>query len=1186
MTTIFFIADTHFGKKYNFLQDYELGFSERNLDVIENCERIIKTAIEEKPDYVIFLGDVYERQMISPTIRKIVRERIFIPLFENNIQVIILGGNHDSPRNLQKGSDLLELSSFPNVKVITEPQPYIDDDIGFLFMPYLHFDVLVDIAQKTGIDIPEGKNNYVIAQRIIDNLVEKLHKTELQNCEQNLLIGHYYLDGAKIRETNNPTEIYGEFKFNKQMVHKELFDLVMFGHVHLKQTLWNDDRVVILGSIDRLDFGERDSDKFYCVYEVEEDNLEFREIECRKLMQMKVEVPDNEQAPTEYIIEHLPKKADLTDVLFRLNIVHSRGQEVQISSEKLKDHLSNTFYTDINYKIRPGEDEPHLRDINLDPLNLFKDYLAQKYDEHEHYEELKKEGIELIKKEMSSIGTTAKGPLSIKSVTIRNFNKYGKNSSKIEFEDDIYVIRGPTGSGKSSILDAVTYALFKRSTRRDEGMTIDEILYEGGRLELEVLLGEKILKIIRANPSPRLKIYLDGKELYKGKNMSEKEDKIEEMIGYTYDAFISSFFIRQQELQIFSTLKSSERQERLTELFKLEIFRDITDELKTTIDTMEAKKTELEGEVKAYKKTVEPLSEHKENLKNLKGELAKLNLQLKRKTETLENFDNTLSQLKPKKEKYKNQKVIFEQKQQVLSSNKEEIQESKAKQKKYKQLQEKLKDYKGLTETRNKLDEQKEIFEKKRRKKNDYTNRINTQEEILNTTRRERKSQVRDISQELETISKRLEKLEASFSKKQAFKLLKNIGSLSERLERLTEIEIPMAQDYDDQERLQEFEHLKEETKDSFEKEHPKEDLINEDIFKVEELQSRKQSVEHKLQTLQTEFDKKQQDIQQKIEELKTKLKQEGLDEDFNGNLIKVKDKLDDIKEKEQEKQEIEKNLEQTKDFSSLIEKLQQDNVELEQELDDLKENLKELKPHYEKYQEIEQQRNDLKESLTELKESIAGRKAEVEGTKEIIKEIEQIQQEVKKTTQAIDQLKFDIEIRKILREDIFHLNGVPSFAIDRILPAISIQASNIVSDLSEGKLNQINFRPVERENRIGFDICVHDGERERLADTFSGGEKTQINAAIRFAIMERISEIPDTTGAVFRKSDTLFIDEGDLGTLDTDSARQRFVDKIIEMQEIFKKIILITHLEDVAKQFSNQIHIAIDEKTGKSKIL
>lgn len=157
-------------------------------------------------------------------------------------------------------------------------------------------------------------------------------------------------------------------------------------------------------------------------------------------------------------------------------------------------------------------------------------------------------------------------------------------------------------------------------------------------------------------------------------------------------------------------------------------------------------------------------------------------------------------------------------------------------------------------------------------------------------------------------------------------------------------------------------------------------------------------------------------------------------------------------------------------------------------------------------------------------------------------------------------------------------------FAMTKILPAIEIRASEILSDLTDGQLSQITFKEFKTVSRVGFDIYVNDGTQEREATSFSGGEKTQINAAIRFAIMERIAEIPDTAGAIFRKSNTLFIDEGDLGTLDDDVARNWFIDKILELEKMFKKIILITHLEDVAEQFPNRIKVGRDNN-GKSKI-
>lgn len=312
-------------------------------------------------------------------------------------------------------------------------------------------------------------------------------------------------------------------------------------------------------------------------------------------------------------------------------------------------------------------------------------------------------------------------------------------------------------------------------------------------------------------------------------------------------------------------------------------------------------------------------------------------------------------------------------------------------------------------------------------------------------------------------------------------------------------------------------------------------------------------------------------------------VKEKGLDEDFETKLGAIKSELQKIKQKEQEKEDLEKKLSRKKDYSLLIEKEEKEITQLNKKLDTLKTGLVKLEASYQKYLDLSEIFGKQQEQLQELEPIIKGLQVEIEYITKDINEIQKTEAEVKRIRKELKKVKDKIEIYTLLREDIFHLNGVPKFAIEKILPAISIKASEILNDLTDGKFNQITFIPLGG-NRVGFEIYVYDGERNREASSFSGGEKTQINAAIRFAIMERIAEIPDTTGAVFRKSNTLLIDEGDLGTLDDETARQRFVDKIFELKSMFKIIILITHLEDVAEQFPNRIMIGWDEK-GKSKI-
>ena len=63
----------------------------------------------------------------------------------------------------------------------------------------------------------------------------------------------------------------------------------------------------------------------------------------------------------------------------------------------------------------------------------------------------------------------------------------------------------------------------------------------------------------------------------------------------------------------------------------------------------------------------------------------------------------------------------------------------------------------------------------------------------------------------------------------------------------------------------------------------------------------------------------------------------------------------------------------------------------------------------------------------------------------------------------------------------------------------------------------------------------------------------------------------------------TLFIDEGDLGSLDTLEAQAAFVKKLFTLSTKFK-IILITHLQEIANQFPNSINISRDNYGRSAK--
>src|SRR5206468_2008014 len=75
--------------------------------------------------------------------------------------------------------------------------------------------------------------------------------------------------------------------------------------------------------------------------------------------------------------------------------------------------------------------------------------------------------------------------------------------------------------------------------------------------------------------------------------------------------------------------------------------------------------------------------------------------------------------------------------------------------------------------------------------------------------------------------------------------------------------------------------------------------------------------------------------------------------------------------------------------------------------------------------------------------------------------------------------------------------------------------------------------------------------------------------------LLRELASMPQI-GRTFGRMKTLFIDEGDLGSLDTEISRELFVQKLLRMGEVFEKVILITHLAEIADRFPGRIRVTM----------
>src|SRR6266511_4030532 len=165
---------------------------------------------------------------------------------------------------------------------------------------------------------------------------------------------------------------------------------------------------------------------------------------------------------------------------------------------------------------------------------------------------------------------------------LKGFTAY-RDAQVLDFENlDLFAVTGPTGSGKSSLLDAMTYALFGKVAR--VGVQASHLIAQG-QPRLSVMFDFDVdghrYRVTRstarklAQSTVRLERWRDGEWVSFGEGadrVREATNLIKELIGLDYPAFIRSVLLPQGQFAEFLMGDPKERRDILTELLDLKLF--------------------------------------------------------------------------------------------------------------------------------------------------------------------------------------------------------------------------------------------------------------------------------------------------------------------------------------------------------------------------------------------------------------------------------------------------------------------------------------------------------------------------------------------------------------------------------------------------------------------------------------
>lgn len=197
------------------------------------------------------------------------------------------------------------------------------------------------------------------------------------------------------------------------------------------------------------------------------------------------------------------------------------------------------------------------------------------------------------------------------SLTIEAFGPY-RDSVTLDFSQlenhSMFLISGPTGAGKTSILDAMVYALYgepsgevrktdairsdfaepERMTRVDFSFAIGDAQYRVERLPKQMVAKKRGTGMREQNASATVYEMKDGEWKVIATSAVAIRDTIQRIIGFRKDQFLQVVLLPQGEFRKLLVASTNEREELLHTLFRTELYRKLQEALKSAFDEAKA----------------------------------------------------------------------------------------------------------------------------------------------------------------------------------------------------------------------------------------------------------------------------------------------------------------------------------------------------------------------------------------------------------------------------------------------------------------------------------------------------------------------------------------------------------------------------------------------------------------------
>lgn len=251
-------------------------------------------------------------------------------------------------------------------------------------------------------------------------------------------------------------------------------------------------------------------------------------------------------------------------------------------------------------------------------------------------------------------------------LTMYNFMCYRDNVPSLHF-DGIHLacLAGDNGNGKSSIIDAVTWALWGQARSKSD----DDLIHSGQaamEVEFDFAVSNQMYRVIRKRSRPKkqrsagqsileLQIATNGSfRSISGNTIAQTQQKIIDILHMDYATFINSAYLRQGHADEFTTQPPARRKEVLGNILGLAIYDELEAQARDMARQQDAEKAQLASTITDISSELARKPDYEIGLEQAQHELGHIE-------EVIKEHETSRNELRGQKESLEKKKTQLDQ---------------------------------------------------------------------------------------------------------------------------------------------------------------------------------------------------------------------------------------------------------------------------------------------------------------------------------------------------------------------------------------------------------------------------------------------------------------------------------------------------------------------------------------------